>query len=236
MPNYILNVEGYKPVSGVLELEAPPAPQYWRVPHDIERINWNAGDMRYGGDGYRLGPVRGSAPTPEVYRVYPDQTTPIGEAHQWLWRNLNPLLSDDKWSRLLGNAYAFTNNTGFPGRHDYVNNRDVDKELPRFHAALVCGGAILEGQELNGKVWIKSILISDPVPMAADVLADPGLWFYGTNVGADGYISFMQKKGMDDFYHTIVVPLLTKVPVYLPTNELHKLPAGFFPPDARWLA
>src|SRR5689334_22728219 len=89
----------------------------WRVPHDIERININEDNFRFGGPGYRAGKVRRDVirlgkRLPEVYRGWPDHTTPIGEAHQWQWRRINPDLSDEKFCTLLGDELAWTNNSG----------------------------------------------------------------------------------------------------------------------------
>lgn len=224
------------------QTEIPPQPvQFWRVPHDLERLNTHISDLRYGGDGFRGGKVRrvvleAGVARPEVYRVYPDQTTPIGEPFQWLWKNINPELSGSKWATLLGNTLAWTNGTGFPGHRDFVNNRDADKDLPRFHAPLVNGGQVLEGIERDGKVWIKSLLIGGSVPAAGDVLGDPTLWSWGTSVNPRGEINLITRLGRDYTYKPVRILFLTKFPVWLPANELDKLPLGAPIPDARQLS
>ncbi len=233
------------PISITFEkTEAPPQPvpvQYYRKPHDIEIISYDTRDWRYGGDGYRAGTVRecvrdADEPMPEVYRLQPDQVTPIDCAWQKLWRDLNPLLDIDKWATLLGNNLAWTNRTGFPGRRNCLTGADADKQFPVFDAPRICGGAILKGQEDNGWLLIESMLISDPVPDAAEILAKPWLWYWGTGVRPDGGINLIMRKGMDGTMYPVRVPLLTKYRVKLPLLYLHKMPLGAQIPDARWMA
>src|SRR5690242_269757 len=77
--------------------------QYFRVPHDTERANVNAGEFAYLGDGNHTGRIRSAVttnnkPYPEVYRLQPDHQTPLNCAFQKLWRNINPRLDDNHWS------------------------------------------------------------------------------------------------------------------------------------------
>jgi len=220
-----------------IRLTTKPQIQLWRVPHDVERYDFDGDDLGYA--GARIGRVRkeirdAGVARPEIYRVWPDHTTRIGEKHQWLWKDINPELSNIRWRSLLDNYLAWTNQSGFPGRHDYVNNMDVDENLPNFHAALVNGGMILEGQENGDKVWLYSLLISDPCPTASELLKTH-MWSYGTSViPRDGSISYITRKGIDGNYKKVRVPFLTTRPVWLPKRELHKLPAGFEPPP-NWI-
>lgn len=229
------------PITITVGQTLPLSVQLWRIPHDCERIDVQVGNFRYGGNGYRAGRVRAAVansgnPMPEVYRVSPDQTTPIGEAHQWLWRGINPDLSNEKFCTLFGNTLAWTNGTGFPGRRNYILQKDMDKELPRFHAAIINGGAVVEGEERYGQVYIRSMLISGSVPFSGELLDDPRLWFWGTSVNVRGEINYITRLGVDGQYHPVRVPILTKFPIWLPASELHKLPPGFLPPDAKWMA
>lgn len=223
-----------------------PTRQLWRIPHDTERVNVNAGDYRYrpnvGMTG--RGPVRqeivnAGVARPEIFRVFPSQTTPIGEAHQWLWRNINYELSATRHCTLYGNKLAWTNQTGFPGRRNYVLQQDMTAQLPTFHAALLNGGQVVEGEERDGRVYIRSLLISDPVPSASDVLASR-LWGWGTSINPEGEINLIMRLGLDGTNKPVRILWLTKEPVWLPAVELHELPtmfsdAGMPLPDARWM-
>lgn len=202
-----------------------PRVQLWRVPHDIERYNVDEDDYRYA--GARVGVVRrtiriSGTSRPEIFRTYPDHTTPIGEGHQWLWRNANPELSGGKWAGLLGNTLAWTNQSGFPGRRDYVNRRDMTQGLPNFDAARVNGGQILEGIEDGDKVWLKSLLTSDPIPSVESFLGSK-LWAWGISISPSGNIYHINRLGMDGTLKRVRIPFLTKQMVWLPKNELHKL-------------
>jgi len=236
--HWLVNNTAYEVVYVPEQEILPPTVQLWRIPHDVERVNFDAKDYRYrpniGMTG--RGPVRAAVtvsgnPRPEVYRLQPDQTTPIDEAHQWLWRNINLELSPDKFCTLFGNTLAWTNNTGFPGHRNYILNKDMDKELPRFHAPLANGGQIVEGEEREGKVYIKSLLMSDPTP-TADYVMSNHLWSYGTSVNTQGEINIIARLGRDGQYKNVRVLFMTKYPVWLPAVELHKLAPGEMP-DAR---
>jgi hypothetical protein len=219
-----------------------PAPvQLYRKPHDVEVISYDDKNWAYGGDGYRAGRVRGAVlssgkPMPEVYRVQPDHQTPINCAWQKLWRGINPELSDEKWGTLLSNNLAWTNNTGFPGRYNCLTGSDFDQELPRFHAPIINGGAVLKGKEVNGWLEIESLLIGNPVPKAEEVLSKPWLWFWGTSVTKDGSINLITRLGTDGRFHPVRVPILTREPVRFPLTWLHKLPLGAPVPDVRSMA
>lgn len=222
----------------------PESNQFYRHPHDIEiksyDLGYDNGGWIYMGDGYTSGPVRKSVTVnnvslPEVYRLEPDQTTALDCGWQRLWRELNPELSDKTWSTLLGNKLAWTNRTGFPGHYDCINNTDVNLGFPLFDAPRVCGGAILKGVESNGYLFIESLLKDQPVPPTRDVLDKFWLWFWGTSINPRREINLIMKKGIDGNYYPVRIPLITKNPVRLKLNTLHKLPLGYVPTDARWL-
>lgn len=220
------------------ELPVLPTIQLWRVPHDVERYNIDAGDFRYA--GARVGVVRktirdAGVARPEIYRCYPDHTTRIGEKHQWLWKDINPELSGYRWRTLLGNKLAWTNQTGFPGHKDFVNKLDLTLGYPTFHATLVNGGMILEGEEDGNIVWIKSLLVNEPVPSADDLLKTHK-WFWGTSViPSSGDIGMITRLGVDGTYKKVKIPFLTTLRVYLPKAELHKLPLNSIPPSPTWI-
>ena len=220
----IVYLEGYK-------YRKAPSVQLYRVPHDVERYNMDKDDYRYA--GARVGVVRkvireSGVARPEIYRVFPDHTTPIGEKHQWLWRNINPNLSGTRWRTLLGNRLAWTNSSGFPGRRDYVNRMDMDENLPNFDAARVNGGMILEGVEEGGIVWLKSLLTTDTVPTTEEML-NSRMWSWGTSViPRDGSINMISRLGTDNKYYNVRIPFLTGRRVWLPLDELHKLEPGEF--------
>jgi hypothetical protein len=218
----------------------------YRVPHDIERVNWNEGDFRYRGNvtQYAIdphgGPVR--APViernkglPEIYRLDPDHHVILDCYWQWIWRKLNPELSNKKWATLLGNMLAWTNNTGFPGHYDCINKVDTNLPFPRFDQARINGGAVVVGDVVNGYLLIETLLTDRKNLTASQILASPWLWFWGTNITPKGTINFITRDGLDGVEYPVRVPLLTKMPAYLPISHFHKLPLGSSIPDARWI-
>jgi hypothetical protein len=238
----------YRPTQPVI---APPAVQYYRVVHDVERVDWNAKDLRYRGnvDAYKGDltggeprkiygidpatglPVRILKPFPEVYRLKIDHQTIINCAWQHLWRALNPNLDNGKWSTLLGNKLAWTNGTGFPGHWNCITGEDAGLPLPRFDAPRICGGAIVTGRVEGSRLWIDTMLVNNPPPPAADALC-----YYGTSVNPQGEINLIQRLGLDGRYYPVRVPLVTTIAVYLPVAELHALADNAPLPDATWLS
>jgi hypothetical protein len=212
--------------------------QFYRVPHDIERFDWNSKDFRYGGDGYVEGPVRNPAtvePQPEVYRYDPDHHVVLDCGWQLLWRNLNPKLSALKWSKLLGNGLAWCNGSGFPGHHNCILHEEVTQDYPRFDQARTCGGAILTGEERDGLLYIETLKISQSIPSVEEVMSKPWLWYWGTSINPEGNIRIITREGMNGSLYGVIIPNLTEKQVTLPLNELDKLPLGQELPSPTWL-
>ena len=82
---------------------------------------------------------------------------------------------------------------------------------------------------------LETIRTNEPAPAVADVLARPWLWYWGTAVTRTGQVNLIQRTGMDGQLHPVRVPVITRLAVYVPLKWLHKLPAGYVPPDARWM-
>jgi hypothetical protein len=216
--------------------------QFWRHPHDVEIKDYNAPNdsgRMYMGDGYRLGKVRQRAvdsgkSLPEVYRLDPDQVTPLQNDFIHLWKDINPELSIEVFSTLLDPNYAWTNNTGWPGHYNHLTGELATGEKgpyepPAFHAPLINGGALLKGAEQGGYLFIENINTSEPAPSAPYVLERPWLYFYGTQVNPSGVVTYINRRGMDGNLYPVRVPFITRFPVYAPLSWLDRLPADFNP-------
>lgn len=218
----------------------PDPMQYYRVPHDIERVSMDADntDLRYRGNAGgkpRSSVLNTGEALPEMYRLDPEHHTILDCSFQRLWKNLNPDLSNAKWSTLLGNDIAWTNGTGFPGHYNCLTGEGLGLPFPRFDIPRVCGGAVLAGIEQDGRLWIDSMVVTRPAKPAGDVLRNPAWWFWATSINSQGEINFITREGIDGNRYPVRVPLLTTYSVCLPLDQLHKLPLGFVPPDARWI-
>jgi hypothetical protein len=219
-----INVAEYKP---------PMVDQLYRVPHDVERMNVNKDDYRYRTDGSRgdarvvldenAVPIK--KPFPEVYRCQPQHHIILDCAWQKLWRQLNPILSVEKWSTLLGNKLAWTNGTGFPGHRNCLTGADKEKDFPRFDQPRVCGGALLKGVEINDRLKIEGMSMTKPVPSAEWVI-DNGWYYYGTSVNPAGEVGMIKRMGTDGENHPVLIPIIMNWQIYLPLDELHKLDMG----------
>ena len=208
--------------------------QYYRVPHDKERLN----DGSYGGDGYWGGQVRDRAkikPIPEVFRLYPDQTTGLEcKWIKWWWKG-NPMLDREHFELLLDNRWMLCNSTGWPGRYNCLTGENPREADPSFHAAIINGGATVTGTVIGNKLYLNTLITSDPVP------SDPNWWennkekwYWATTVASSGNITYTTFAGIDGKRQNLRIPILTGERVYIPLRELDKLPLGYFPPSPMW--
>jgi hypothetical protein len=220
--------------------------QYYRVPHDKER----KADGSYVGDGYWGGEVRDRAklkPIPEVYRLYPDQTTPIDCKWLRLWWSMNPNLDREHFQLLLDDHWMLCNGTGFPSRYNCLTGKpgtdpDDKNKNPAFHASIINGGAVVSGEKVGGILYLDSLLISDELPFdytsreAAEkwLLANPHKWYYATTVAKSGNITYTTFSGISGERERLRIPILTNQRVYIPLRELDQLPLGFIPPESNW--
>lgn len=214
--------------------------QLYRKPHDLEIIDYDSGNWNYGGDGYRLGKVRGAVldsnkGMPEVYRL-DDQQTLLDCGWQRLWRAINPKLSDGTWGSLLGNSLAWTNRTGFPGRYNCITGEDFGQKNPAFNSSIVNGGAVLKCTVQGDSLLVNNLMVDSTPPPAEEMLESPWLWFWGTTILPSGKINYMVRKGTDGLMYPVRVPFVTESPVLIPIEWMHKLPLNSPIPDARWLA
>lgn len=230
MPTYILNVEGHKTIIG--ELDSEVLIQLYRQPHDLETED-NRDNPRFLGPGNWSGSSRDRAatqPIPEVYRVFPDQTTPLYDWAIRLIRDMNPDFTIEQVMDILDNRWALANGTGWPGRRNILTGADLTKGFPNYHAALIFGGMLLKGREVNGNLEIENIRYDEPVT-AQYVLERPWLWGYATAVTSTGRVNMITKPYRLDTTRRIPirVPFITKEPVSLPLKNLHKLEPGYVP-------
>ena len=181
--------------------------QYWRVSHDKLPL-WRV-------------------MLPEVFRLSPGHHVVLSEAAQWLWRKLNPQLTDEQWTLCLGNTLAFTNGTGFPGHRNYITGEEPNARDPRFDQARVCGGAILKERYVaDGRLYFEAIDTRKPLPTVDYVMEHPYLWFEAVNIAESGGKPVIRPlKG--GWGLPVYVPLLVAVDEpYYPVELCTKLPEG----------
>ncbi|HEY6020076.1 MAG TPA: hypothetical protein VIY48_09285 [Candidatus Paceibacterota bacterium] len=166
---------------------------------------------------------------PEVFRLDPDHHVILTEAIQWLIRNMNPQLTDDQWRAVFGNATAFTNRTGFPGRHDYINKMDVNAHDPTFDQARVCGGALLKGikgRDLKGDpaLIIEAIDTRKPLPTAEYVMKRPWLYFEAINIDYSVELHGPILRPLKGRWHKpVYIPVLHSVNATYPLDLLTEI-------------
>lgn len=225
------------------EAVTEPPIQLYRQPHDVEIYHYDEPeDWRYGGDGYRDGSVRkgkafNTIPLPEVYRCKDsDHATQLSCAWLHLWKNINPELTRNSWGTLLDSGLAWMNDTGSPPHSNCVTKYIGDGKSPSFHTPIRNGGAILKGVEQDGFLLVENLHTSNPVPTSDYVLERPWLWYWGTSVRKDGGINYIVRKGLDGTMKHVRIPFITRLPVKIPLEQLHKLPLGSPIPPPTWMA
>ncbi len=219
--------------------------QFWRAPHDKERMNINDDDFRYIPNvlsGTKIGVVREVVvqkhkSLPEVFRFPQFHSVLLIEPLQWLWRNVNPELSDEKWATLVTDELMLTNGTGFGGKNpraDYVNRRNLDAKPAAFDQVRFMGGAKFKGVEQGSNVLIETIRVDKPLPTAQELMGKDWLWYWGTGIRPDGGINYIWRRGIDGKDYRVRIPLFTAQQVSLPKDQLHKLPVGKPAPEPNW--
>jgi len=184
-----------------------PPKQYWRVNHDTTLWRPNL---------------------PEVFPFEPNSFAFLTRGYQFLSKEINPTMTNQKWRSLYANDTAFTNGQGFnkfgDPRADFVNGLNLTSPLPK-QEALVCGGAILlEKKVENGYLYPYYIDATKPVPSKEYVLANPHLYFDAVTVdgGAGGSIIIRRFPQGDG--ERVKVLFLAKEEIRIPLNKLTKLP------------
>jgi hypothetical protein len=94
-------------------------------------------------------------------------------------------------------------------------------------------GSLRETVTGENIVRIKSLLVSAPVPSAAEILPSR-LWSWGVSIAPRGEINYVMREGQDGTMRRVRILWLTRDPAWLPAVELHRLPVGVFP-DANWM-
>lgn len=215
---------------------APVGPVLWRQPHDLEiRVpgpEARSPDRIYRGNtGGTPRYTFGKAAIPEPFRVLPDHQTPLDCGWQSLIRVLNPEHKGDVTDKVLDFRWMLANNTGLGavGRKNCRNGdymRDPAAKWPALHTPIVAGGALFKGTVVNGMLEIESTLTSGPVPSAEYILARPWLWFYLTQINERGQVTYMTLSALDGTRKKVRMPLLSRLPLYMPTAWLHQLEPG----------
>lgn len=219
----------------------PETRQLARIPHDVERYKMHVTDrededFRYRGNSggtVRTAVLKAGVALPEVYRANPSHATPLNSAYQWLWRRINPELSDERFCTLFGATLGWTNRNPDEERRNYILGSNLDAEQtigfdqPRF-----CGGATVEIRISDGIATIQSLLTSEPAPSPEFVLADPTLWYWATSVNPRGEVNYITRMGMDGQRKRVRILNATARIISLPVSHLHLVDRVY---EANWL-
>jgi hypothetical protein len=156
------------------------------------------------------GPVRDIVTTkqmsrPEVYRVSPAHSFDLSLPWLDLFLGINPELDPDAALSIFDDGVC------------YCNTRKFLLDQIR-----ICGGATVEELRREGNlIYFRTILTTQPVPRATDVLADRALWHWVTGIQPDGDINYVRRWNRA---HTEKLPVrmlnISSVPVYFRSDEL----------------
>ena len=211
--------------------EPIPTVPLWRYKDDIEL--WGA--VRDAVDPNNPDSFAGA---PAVFILH-TTSVKLTESWQTYLVNTNPSMQAQHVSALLGNAKAFSNGTGFPGRKNFIVNVDLDKnEFPRFDKSRTCARSIFTGRK-DGDFLIPEMLDGTQSPPLAEVInprTHPWLFFTANNISPGGSIFPFANGGLYDWSPDPIKPFsyLPHVvefesgrnPVRIPLSNLVQLSPG----------
>lgn len=219
------------------------AGEFFRQPHDAELLGcgptadiWRR-DREYLGDGITNNVIRqvNASSIPEVYRYLPDHVVSINCSMLWLWRNINPELSDEVFFTLCNSNYAWNNRMGLDNRYNCISGDNLGMGNPGFPNPLLCGGAIVKKiREDDVMLYFETIRVDKPLPTAEEVLSKPWLWYWGVAVNPEGQNSFITRSDGSGGRVNVRIPMMTRFEAYVPKKWLDRLPPEFMPPSALW--
>jgi hypothetical protein len=146
---------------------------------------------------------------PEVFHFDQNAATKLTKAWQELIMKMNPGMTGRGFRSLLRYDRAFTNFTGFDypkhsPRADFINEIDVDAQLPYFDKCRICGGAVVRGVLNGNTLTVETLDGSKPPPTVAYVMSKPWLYFKAITVKEDGSNSNFPQNGGKPIYIPLV--------------------------------
>jgi hypothetical protein len=196
------------------EAEQPAVRRLYWFPHDTHRYNFDD-RLRQRSQGWAYNPA-GNGPIrqividkqmsrPEVYRCSPAHSFRMTQPWLDLLAGINPELIPEEALSILHESVAYCNTQTF-----------------LLDQIRICGGATVEFLKQEGNlIYFRTILTTQPIPSAADVLADPALWHYVTGIQPDGDINFVNRWALGRQVKKPVRMLnISSVPVFFRSDEL----------------
>jgi hypothetical protein len=185
----------------------------------------------------RANVIKAGKRLPEIYRLDPDHHTIADCPVQRMWRNLNPQLNDKKWSTLMDDGLMVMNGgAGMPGHINCITGEGKDeKTYPRFDQARCMAGAFVLALRDGDVGQIASMLTTNPIMSAAEVIGHQEWWYWATSVDPQGVPHLITRPSGPDSDGPDVpvrIPIITALPVSLPWADLHWLPPEFVPPSS----
>lgn len=207
-----------------------PTDNLYRVMHDVELLDR---DLLDGGLLKRV-LKRMKKRDPEVFLLHDisgepitkdvPMTRDIQEMMFALYRHGAPSQNlkraKKKWRVVYDFMRAFSNGTGFNDssdpRRDYISGLDLNKRLPAFDKARVCGGATITGQIVGDRLKVETL--TDAMTLE-HLLNNPHLYFHAMLSGKNP-APFPQGDG-----EPVLIPLIAPngIDAYYPLERLEKV-------------
>lgn len=196
----------------------------WRVKHDIEY-----------GSVWRPG-------LPQVHPLFPAPSTKSGSHYspflrwaQILSRVMNPLVTNEVWTKIYWHNYWMTNFQGFgmvnDPRANFVTGADLTKSPPKVES-LTCGGSLLQGTQFGDWVKVKGLDYNTPVTEEF-LKKNPQFWTRGTYASASGipYRMLGHKFGGSALIHPLLIN--SKYELWIQAYKLQRWTTGDIPDPIR---
>ena len=143
----------------------------------------------------------------------------------------NPNITKDRWRKVHGTTVAFNNGNGYPGRRDYINRRDLDKDYPKYMKAIICGGMFIRGTVVGNFLQcvpgVHGIYAFDPMPDTQTIIDRN--WYFHAVTEYNGQISnFPQGQGLP-----VLMPFILREPVTYPLSWMTRWESDQLPDPLR---
>lgn len=203
--------------------EVVQRPPLWRILHESELPE----ELRHTPPGM-----------PEVRPFFPNHYTPFLDVWQRLSKELNPLLTPEKWTQVYTGALWIANNQGFDMAGDPRNNyvtgvTDKSWKDPRTEV-LGCGGDLRTGYEEGENLVVQALNWRAFTPSADWLMDRPWFLTHAVRYGKDGQPKrFPQGEQPDGSVATILHPFMADTERYtkitIPLKFVERWTENFLP-------
>jgi len=189
----------------------------------------------FGADNPRDYSIEHGVGTPDVLPLL-DRNMEITREWQWYIRALNPNMSAEQVSALLGPQKAFTNRDPSEPVADWILGENLSAQLPKFPKVFTCGYNCHSGRAEGNELIVTTLNGNHPPPDAGLVnpQSHPWFFFHATIVRVRNSIEsrypFPQGAAAWGYGQPYVyMPLVARFEVRVPLSSIRAVNVFFLP-------